>query len=128
MQRAGRPDPGQATSSRPTDRRRAARSRARTCGGSPALGREAGDGLLGKDYIQRNKLYLVVLILNLSKFDYDFFGRTMNGGTTKKMHVFGKGMLDTLDDVFWMLPFSSKKQASLEMISGDHSAGEQYAG
>ena len=37
----------------------------------------------------------------------------MNGGTTKKMHVFGKGMLDTLDDVFWMLPFSSKKQAEI---------------
>ena len=29
------------------------------------------------------------------------------------MHVFGKGMLDTLDDVFWMLPFSSKKQADI---------------
>jgi hypothetical protein len=26
--------------------------------------------------------------------------------------VFGKGMLDTLDDVFWML-FSSKKQAQI---------------
>ncbi len=25
--------------------------------------------------------------------------------------MFGKGMLDTLDDVSWMLPFSSKKQA-----------------
>ena len=36
----------------------------------------------------------------------------MNGGT-KKMHIFGKGMLDTLDDVFWMLPFSSKKQAQI---------------
>ena len=29
------------------------------------------------------------------------------------MHVFGKGMLDTLDDVFWMLPFSSKKQSHI---------------
>jgi hypothetical protein len=31
--------------------------------------------------------------------------------------VFGKGMLDTLesglDDVFWMLPFLSKKQAQI---------------
>jgi hypothetical protein len=27
--------------------------------------------------------------------------------------VFGKGMLDTLDDVFWMLPFSSKKQGQI---------------
>jgi hypothetical protein len=24
-----------------------------------------------------------------------------------------QGMLDTLDDVFWMLPFSSKKQAHI---------------
>ena len=27
------------------------------------------------------------------------------------MHVFGKGLLDTLDDVFWMVPFSGKKQS-----------------
>ena len=27
------------------------------------------------------------------------------------MPVFGKGLLDTLDDVFWMLPFSGKKQS-----------------
>jgi hypothetical protein len=27
--------------------------------------------------------------------------------------VFDKGLLDTLDDVFWMLPFSSKKQAQI---------------
>ena len=37
----------------------------------------------------------------------------MNGGTTKNVHVFGRGMVDTLDDVFWMLPFSSKKQAQI---------------
>jgi hypothetical protein len=36
----------------------------------------------------------------------------MAGDKTKKIHVFGKGMLDTLDDLFWMLPFSSKKQAA----------------
>ncbi len=29
------------------------------------------------------------------------------------MHVFGKGILDTLDDAFWMLPFSSKKQSQI---------------
>ncbi len=29
------------------------------------------------------------------------------------MHVFGKGLLDTLDDVFWMLPFSGKKQSQI---------------
>jgi hypothetical protein len=27
--------------------------------------------------------------------------------------VFGKGMIDTLDAVFWMLTFSSKKQAQI---------------
>jgi hypothetical protein len=27
--------------------------------------------------------------------------------------VFGKGTLDTLDDILWMLPFSSKKQAQI---------------
>jgi hypothetical protein len=31
----------------------------------------------------------------------------------KQLPVFSKGMLDTLDDVFWMLPFSSKKQAQI---------------
>ncbi len=30
-----------------------------------------------------------------------------------QLPVFGRGMLDTLDDVFWMLPFSSKKQAQI---------------
>ena len=29
------------------------------------------------------------------------------------MPVFGKGLLDTLDDVFWMLPFSGKKQSQI---------------
>ncbi len=29
------------------------------------------------------------------------------------MHVFGKGLLDTLDDVFWMLPFSGTKQSQI---------------
>ncbi len=29
------------------------------------------------------------------------------------MHVFGKGVLDTLDDAFWMLPFSDKKQSQI---------------
>ncbi len=31
----------------------------------------------------------------------------------QQVHVFGKGIFDTLDDVFWMLPFSSKKQAQI---------------
>ncbi len=35
------------------------------------------------------------------------------GAQTKQLYVFGKGMLDTLYDVFWMLPFSSKKQAQI---------------
>jgi hypothetical protein len=29
------------------------------------------------------------------------------------MHVFGKGMLDTLDDAFCKLPFSGKKQSQI---------------
>ncbi len=29
------------------------------------------------------------------------------------MHIFGKGVLDTLDDAFWMLPFSGKKQSQI---------------
>ncbi len=37
-----------------------------------------------------------------------FFSCRTAGDKTKKLHVFRKGMLDTLDDVFWMLPFSSK--------------------
>jgi hypothetical protein len=38
------------------------------------------------------------------------------GDKSKKIHVFGKGfkgMLDTLNDFFWMLPFSSKKQTQI---------------
>jgi hypothetical protein len=29
------------------------------------------------------------------------------------MYVFGKGMLDTVDDALWMLPFSGKKQSQI---------------
>ncbi len=29
------------------------------------------------------------------------------------MHVFVKGMLDTLDDAFWMFAFSGKKQSQI---------------
>ncbi len=29
------------------------------------------------------------------------------------MHIFGKGLLDTLGDVFRMLPFSGKKQSQI---------------
>jgi hypothetical protein len=32
-------------------------------------------------------------------------------GGKKTIQVFGRGLLDTLDDAFWMLPFSSKKEA-----------------
>ena len=41
-----------------------------------------------------------------------FTGRTADD-RSRKMHVFGKGMLDTLDDAFWMLPFSGKKQSQI---------------
>ena len=33
------------------------------------------------------------------------------GGGTSTVPVFGKGMLDLIDEVFWMLPFSSARQA-----------------
>ncbi len=35
------------------------------------------------------------------------------------MHVFGKGMIDTLDDAFWMLPFSGKKQSQIIQQEND---------
>ena len=41
------------------------------------------------------------------------------GGRSRKLHVFGKGLLDTLDDAFWMLPFSSKKQAQIVRQEND---------
>ena len=37
--------------------------------------------------------------------------RRKEDGTTTQAHVFGKGILDLIDDVFWHLPFSSKNQA-----------------
>ncbi len=39
------------------------------------------------------------------------FFRPAPDGTTSSVPVFGKGLLDLLDDVFWMLPFSSVRQA-----------------
>ena len=39
--------------------------------------------------------------------------RRKEDGTTTQAHVFGKGILDLIDDVFWHLPFSSKNQAKL---------------
>ena len=33
--------------------------------------------------------------------------------STTQAHVFGKGILDLIDDVFWHLPFSSKNQAKI---------------
>ena len=41
------------------------------------------------------------------------------GGRSRKLHVFGEGLLDTLDDAFWMLPFSSKKQAQIVRQEND---------
>jgi hypothetical protein len=37
----------------------------------------------------------------------------MSSGAKKTIYVFGHGLLDTLDDAFWMLPFSCRKQAEL---------------
>ena len=42
-----------------------------------------------------------------------FLYRYTHEGGKKTIQVFGRGLLDTLDDVFWMLPFSSKKQANI---------------
>ena len=33
------------------------------------------------------------------------------GGGTSTVPVFGRGLLDLIDEVFWMLPFSSARQA-----------------
>ncbi len=41
-----------------------------------------------------------------------FLYRYTPEGGKKTIQVFGRGLLDTLDDAFWMLPFSSKKQAN----------------
>jgi cyclopropane fatty-acyl-phospholipid synthase-like methyltransferase len=46
-----------------------------------------------------------------------FFRRKPDGGTVVR-HVFGNGFLDTIDDVFWMLPFSRVRQAQL--VCQDH--------
>jgi hypothetical protein len=46
-----------------------------------------------------------------------FFRRKPDGGTVVR-HVFGRGFLDTIDDVFWMLPFSSVRQA--QRVCQDH--------
>jgi hypothetical protein len=44
-------------------------------------------------------------------------------GSTTVMKVFGNGFLDVIDDVSWMLPFSSVRQAQIvcqdNKISGD---------
>ncbi len=34
-------------------------------------------------------------------------------GSINSVYVFGNGMLDTIDNVFWMLPFSSIRQSNL---------------
>ena len=41
------------------------------------------------------------------------FSRFMPSGAKKTIHVIGHGLLDTLDDAFFMLPFFSRKQAEL---------------
>ncbi len=42
----------------------------------------------------------------------------MADGRSRKM-VFGKGLLDTPDDAFWMLPFSGKKQSQIILQEND---------
>jgi hypothetical protein len=49
----------------------------------------------------------------LSDLFQSFLYRPAAGGEgdTSSLAVFGKGMLDLIDEVFWMLPFSSAMQA-----------------
>jgi hypothetical protein len=49
--------------------------------------------------------YLGFYFLDLPKFCF--------GKKTEKLHVVGKDMLCTLDDIFWMPPFSSNKQEQI---------------
>jgi hypothetical protein len=44
-----------------------------------------------------------------------------------KLHVFGKEMLETLDAVFWMIPFSSKKQAQITRQENEMRNGKNVA-
>jgi hypothetical protein len=50
-------------------------------------------------------------IIHLFKQSDTRFFRPEQDGTTSSVFVFGKGFLDLLDDVFWMLPFSSVQQS-----------------
>ena len=47
-----------------------------------------------------------------------FFFSHLPDGSTAVKKVFGNGFLDVLDDAFWMLPFSSVRQAQL--VRQDH--------
>ena len=47
-----------------------------------------------------------------------FFFSHLPDGSTAVKKVFGNGFLDVLDDAFWMLPFSSVRQAQL--VCQDH--------
>ncbi len=48
----------------------------------------------------------------MTKVSFSRFTPSGAKKTLHEVHVFGHGLLDTLDDAFWMLPFSSKKQAN----------------
>ena len=50
------------------------------------------------------------MCLNMSKH---LFSRFTPSGVKNTINAFGHGFLDTLDDAFFMLPFSSRKQAEL---------------
>ena len=53
-----------------------------------------------------------------------FFSRFTPSGAKKSINAFGHGFLDTLDDAFFMLPFSSRKQA--ELIRQEKSIPEDF--
>jgi hypothetical protein len=46
----------------------------------------------------------------------DFF-RVSPHSQAKTVRVFGRGLLDSLDDDFWILPFSSKKLSQILAIA-----------
>ena len=55
--------------------------------------------------------YTVAAPIYAFKYSDTCFSRPVMDGTTSTVFVFGKGMLDLIDYVFWMLPFNSDRQA-----------------
>ena len=52
-----------------------------------------------------------IRIHGLSNLFLSWLFRPNSEGVTVSCHIFGKGILDLIDDVFWNLPFSGARQA-----------------